>query len=142
MKNFQINDDELEAWLRKINKIFYDKIFSDNWLSQVFKGIDQEFIQNQQTDFILGAFGGPKRYSGRNPDQAHPHIFITEEMWQHREHLLKLTFAELSVPHFIEEKWLKIDNAFKARIVMKDESECKPRYAVDEFIIIPRPKEF
>jgi truncated hemoglobin YjbI len=142
MNNLNITDDELETWLKKINKVFYDKIFADNWLGQVFKGIDQDFIQNQQTDFILGALGGSKRYSGRNPDQAHPHIFIDEEMWQHREHLLKSTFKELSVPLVIEERWLKIDNAFKSKIVMKDESECKPRYAVDEFIIIPKPKDF
>ena len=142
MNNFGINDVDLENWLVKINKVFYDKIFNDKWLGQVFKGIDQNFIQSQQTDFMLGAMGGPKRYSGRSPDQAHPHIFISEEMWQHRENLLKLSFAELSVPELIEDRWLKIDQAFKAKIVMTEQSQCKPRYAVDEFIIIPRPKEF
>jgi hemoglobin len=139
MNNFGITDDELEAWLIKINKVFYDKIFNDKWLGQVFKGIDQNFIQSQQTDFMLGAMGGPKRYSGRSPDQAHPHIFITEEMWNHRENLLKSTFAEISVPAFIEDRWLKIDQAFKSKIVMRDAGECRPRYAVDEFIIVPKP---
>jgi len=142
MNNFEINDNELEDWLQKINKVFYDKIFTDPWLSIVFKGIDQEFIQSQQTDFMLFAMGGPKRYSGRGPDQAHPHIFISEEMWQHRENILKSSFSEIAAPIFIAEKWLKIDQAFKSKIVMKDPSGCKPRYAVDEFIIVPKPKDF
>ena len=140
MNNLGMTDDELKNWLIKINELFYDKVFKDEWLGQVFAGVNQSFITSQQVDFMLGALGGPRNYSGRNPDEAHPHIYITEEMWQTRESILKETFKELNAPASIQEKWLKIDQAFKHKIVMKSPSECKPRYAVDEFIIIENPK--
>ncbi|MBT5093685.1 MAG: group 1 truncated hemoglobin, partial [Halobacteriovoraceae bacterium] len=64
----------------KVADLFYDKVYEDPWLSLYFKEIDQEFITAQQVDFIVGAMGGPQKYSGRLPSNAHPHMFITEEL--------------------------------------------------------------
>ncbi|MFZ4712462.1 MAG: hypothetical protein ACOYL6_02005 [Bacteriovoracaceae bacterium] len=139
MNNFDFSDEILEQWLKTINVVFYQKIFSDKWFSQVFRGVEESFLVLQQTDFMLGAMGGIKRYSGRSPDEAHPHIFISEEMWQHREKILIASFEETNAPDELRKRWLKIDDAFKKKIVMKDSSECRPRYAIDEFIIVPKP---
>lgn len=78
---------ELRALIASVNKEFYDRIYKDPWLSQVFRGVAQEHIERQQTDFMVGAFGGPRQYAGRSPADAHPHIFIDEEMWELRERL-------------------------------------------------------
>jgi len=96
-----------------VNKAFYDRVFKDQWLGAIFKDVDQTHIENQQTDFMLGAFGGPKVYSGRNPIHAHVHIFVNEDIWQLREKFLKEAFVELNTPQEIREKWIKIDEAFK-----------------------------
>lgn len=132
---------EFEKSLRIINEQFYDDVYEDPWLGLVFKHIPKEFIIAQQIDFMLQAFGGPARYAGRNPGEAHPHIFITHEMWQVREEILINTFIKMHTPDWIKEKWLKIDEAFKKRIIMKDPSEMKKRFASDELIIIERPQK-
>lgn len=133
------SDDELKDWVALASKEFYELAYKDEWLSQVFAVVTQEFITNQQTDFMLGLLGGPKVYSGRNAKDAHPHIFINEEMWQLRESLLIKAFDKIHFPADLRQRWLKIDEAFKLSIVMKDPSECRKRYASDEIINIPSP---
>lgn len=76
-----ISDQQLEKIIKDVNKVFYDEMFEDTWMKDVFVGVDIDIIKSQQTDFILGALGGPKRYGGRSPKDAHPHIFIQEDMW-------------------------------------------------------------
>ena len=132
-------DFELEDWITKITTRFYEIAYQDAWLGEVFKVVPQEFITSQQIDFMVGLFGGPKRYSGRHAKDAHPHIFVTEEMWQQRENILKRAMQEVAAPADITEKWLKIDEAFKKSIIMKDPSECKPRFPNDDLIIVPNP---
>jgi truncated hemoglobin YjbI len=136
-KNY--TDTELEDRIYKITARFYELAYQDPWLGEVFKVVPQEFITSQQTDFMLGLFGGPKRYSGRHATDAHPHIFINEEMWQQREFILKRAMQELNAPQDISEKWLKMDEAFKKAIIMKDPSECKRRFPTDDLIIVPKP---
>lgn len=133
------SDVELEHWIGLASEEFYKLVYKDEWLSKVFEGIDQKFITNQQTDFMLGLFGGPKRYSGRNAKDAHPHIFITEQMWIHRESLLKNAFRFINMPSDLQLQWLKIDEAFKKSIVMKDPSECQKRTPTDDLIIVYPP---
>lgn len=120
----------------KINEDFYDQIYRDEWFKQVFKNIAQEVITKQQTDFIIQVFGGPQNYCGRMPGDAHPHIYIDEYMWNLRENYLKNSFSKFNVPLYISEKWLKIDNSFKQKILKKSIDELKPRFTTDEIIIV------
>jgi hemoglobin len=132
-------DQELENWIFKTTHEFYELVYKDEWLKQVFQSIDQAFITSQQTDFMLGLLGGPKRFSGRNAKDAHPHIFINEEMWQHREDLLVTAMDRVGFPTDLREKWLRIDEAFKRSIVMTHPSECRARFTTDEIIIVAKP---
>ncbi len=132
----------LKQLILKVNKAFYDRVYKDPWLSEVFKEVRQEHIESQQTDFMLGAFGGPKNYSGRSPTDAHPHIFVNEAMWQQREKLLKEAFVEINLPEELRGKWIKIDEAFKKAILKKDLSDCKKRYTMDQIIYVPVPSKF
>lgn len=133
------SDEELYSIINKAMTIFYEKVYNDPWLKEVFKVIKQEIITSQQTDFMVAAFGGPKRYCGRSPKDAHLHIFSDEEMWVHREYLLEQSLREVKLPEEFIQKWLKIDNAFKNVIVRKDPSECTKRFASDEIIVVPNP---
>ncbi len=131
--------DDLEQWVRKITEEFYELVYQDEWLKLVFT-IDQKIITAQQIDFMVGALGGEKRYGGKGPGEAHPHIFVDEEMWERRTELLLKAMTKVGAPEDITARWLKVDNAFKRHIVMKDPSECRKRYFSDEIIIVPNPR--
>lgn len=133
--------EKLHYWIKKVSEEFYARVYEDPWLKQVFGSIPQEHITAQQIDFMLAAFGGPDRYQGRRPQDAHPHIFVSEEMWQERERYLTQAFQTTGCPLELAEKWLRIDLAFKKQIVMSSPEECQRRFATDDLIIVPRPKK-
>ena len=125
--------------LARVHKKFYDKIYEHPWLKRYFDGVDQELIENQQTDFMTSSMGGGKIYCGKIPERAHNHMFVTAEMFDLRTRLLKESIAECGVPDDLSEMWLRIDSAFKHSIVKKDPGECKRRYHDEEVINIPKP---
>lgn len=133
------SNEELYQLVNKAVKNFYDKVYEDPWMKEVFKVIKQEIIENQQTDFMVAALGGPRRYCGRNPRDAHLHIFVDDEMWDHRERTLEAALRESLDDEELIAKWLKIDEAFRHAIVRNHPSECEKRYASDEIINVPNP---
>ena len=135
----KLSDEQLEAIIFKVSEVFYEKIFEDHWLKEVFAEVNQELITSQQSDFILGAMGGPQKYCGRSPKDAHPHIFIQEDMWNLRQKYLIEALDENHAPAWIKEKWLKIDNAFKHSILKKDVNECSGRFKTEPIINVPNP---
>jgi truncated hemoglobin YjbI len=137
----ELTDKELENIITKVNEIFYDDMYEDEWLSKVFANTKIEIIKSQQTDFMLGVLGGPKRYGGRSPKDAHPHIFIQEDMWELREQYLRKALNEVNAPDSIQQKWLAIDNAFKNAILKGSIAECVGRYKTEPVIIVLNPKK-
>lgn len=135
------SDTELYNYIYQASKEFYQMAYEDMWFKRFFRNIDQEIITTQQTDFMVQNFGGPKRYCGRMPKDAHPQVWVNEEIWQYRENLLKEAFRRINTPHDIQEKWLKIDNAFKHVIINSAGVEqCTPRDKIDEIIYEPMPQ--
>lgn len=136
----KLDDGQLYRLVFKINQVFYEYLYKDPWLKNVFAVVEQTLITRQQTDFMVGALGGPRKYSGRNPRDAHPHIFVDEEMWALREKYLKQAFQEVEAPLEIREKWLGVDEAFKDAIIKKDVSECRKRFFSDTIVHYPYNK--
>lgn len=134
-----LDEKQLYDLILKINQTFYDKLYKDPWLGEVFSIIEQKIIESQQTDFLVGAMGGPMKYCGRNPKDAHPHMVITQEMWALREIYLKEAFKETNCPTEISGRWLKIDESFKSHIIQPDVEKCKKRYATDKIMNVPKP---
>ncbi len=132
------HDKEFYDLIFAVNQDFYEQIYQDQWFKQVFKNITQEVITSQQTDFMIQVLGGPSRYCGRMPGDAHPHIYIDEYMWDLREKYLKNSFKKHNVPQDIAERWLKIDNAFKNKIIKKSIEDVIPRFTTDEPVIVLR----
>jgi hemoglobin len=128
--------------LQKVHKIFYDKIYADAWIGQYFKEIKQEIIENQQTDFMAQAMGGPEKYCGAFPIPAHQHMNINEELFEHRHQMLKDSLKEAGVAPEHAEAWLKIDGAFKKGILKNSVADCKPRFASDEILDFLSQKAF
>jgi len=125
--------------LQRVHKIFYDKIYADAWIGQFFKRIDQTTIENQQTDFMTQAMGGPEVYSGAFPIPAHKHMNISEELFVLRHGMLKDSLKEAGVPDALAEKWLKIDGSFRTGIVKKSLGDCQKRFLTDDIQDFPKP---
>jgi len=126
--------------LEKVHKLFYDKLYAHPWLKTFFAGIKQTIIENQQTDFMTANMGGGKIYSGGLPKNAHKHMFITEELFDLRNKILRECIIECGVSENLAERWIRIDQAFKHSLVKKDLSECQKRYFTDEIISAPKPE--
>ena len=135
------SDDELKTYILEASTEFYELVYDDPWFSKLFRNIKQEIITTQQADFMLQSFGGPKIYCGRMPKDAHPQIWVDENIWNYREKLLLKAFDKLNTPNDIREKWLRIDEAFKHAIINKaGPEECTPRDKIDEIIYEPMPE--
>lgn len=115
--------------LEKISKSFYDKVYADSWIGLYFKDVPQNVIESQQVDFMMAALGGPNQYCGKLPVEAHSHMMITEELFDVRQKYLNEAMKEVGAHPELIARWLKIDEAFRARLVKKSEADCKPRYA-------------
>jgi hemoglobin len=130
------------ATLQKVHKLFYDKVYADDWLKQFFDGFNQEIIENKQTSFMAEKMGGPK-YLGKPVKQVHENLYITDELFQVRHILLEESLIEVGVSKENIKRWLRIDSAFM-RSVCKDSIESFYRdyhFPYKKRIIIPRPEE-
>jgi truncated hemoglobin YjbI len=126
--------------LERIAKRFYDKLYADEWMKHFFKNTRQEIIERQQVDFITGALGGPRIFSGRLPHDAHTHINITPEVYEKRKELLIEALREEHAPEILIERWLRVDEAFKNQIMKNSVTDCKKRWNTDEILDFPDPK--
>lgn len=127
--------------LEKVHKLFYDKAYEHPWMKKFFADIDQQHIEDQQSDFMSKALGGPSKYSGALPIAAHKHMLLTDEIFEIRHQMLKESIIEAGVDEESMKKWLDIDRSFKGAIIKKSASELKKRFFTDEFVIIPNPNE-
>jgi hemoglobin len=103
--------------LQTVHKIFYDKIYAHPWLKEFFQGHDQTAIENRQTTFMAWKMGGDVAYLGKDLKMAHRQMYITQELFDIRQALLKESLQEADVPEHLATRWLKIDSAFKRQIV-------------------------
>ncbi|MCO4783837.1 MAG: group 1 truncated hemoglobin [Candidatus Cloacimonetes bacterium] len=125
--------------LKRVHKIFYDRLFEHDWLKKFFLGVDQTVIENQQSDFMSEAMGGPKCYSGKLPIPAHKHMFITDELFTLRHNILRQSILDCGISSDLCESWLKIDKAFRSGIVKPTIDDCQKRYKTDSLLVVPKP---
>ena len=138
----RIKNDILRSRLKKFAKCFYDKIYADPWIGKFFQDIDQEIIESQQVDFLQGAVGGRKVYSGKLPIPAHMHMYITDELFELRNQFVLEAIKEVGVPEELAEKILRVDEAFKKGLVKASVGQCEKRFFTDELLIIPKPSSY
>ncbi len=110
--------------MRRVHKIFYDKLFAHPWLKQFFVEHPQEIFENQQTAFMAGLMGGPKVYAGKTPKMAHQNIFITDVLFETRSSILSQSIKEAGIADDIREEWLAADRTLKRALVKSSLSDC------------------
>lgn len=130
-----------KAILQRVAKRFYDKVYAHPWLKLYFIHTKQEIIESQQVDFMTGALGGPRVFSGRMPQDAHMHINITPELIEVREKLLLEALDEEKAPAELKERWLRVENAFKRHIIKPSVEACQKRWTTDEILDFENPEK-
>ena len=123
----------------QVHKTFYAKVYAHPWLRGFFIGVGQEHQINQLTDFMVGLFGGPRMYSGRLPNKAHPHLLVTDEVFDIRHDLLRQAIEEAGIDNDLAAIWLERDELFRKVIVKTSVSECHGRYKNEPIVAPARP---
>lgn len=123
--------------LRKVHKLFYDKVYAHPWLSKFFALHEQQFIEDQQTNFMAEKFGGPRKYIGKEPKYTHEHMYITQELFDLRQCILKTALEEAKVETELIERWLTIDSAFQKHIVKQDMDSFMQNHTFKTRLIFP-----
>ena len=73
---------------------------------------------------MVAAFNGPNHYSGDTPAFVHMHMFITAEMADLCEQLLRQAILAQGLSATIADRWLKVDQSFRPGIVKQSIDEC------------------
>lgn len=107
-----------------VHQRFYDRLFVEPWLETFFFGKSKAALIEKQTHFMVAAFGGENHYNGDTPAFVHMHMFITEEMADVRETILRAAILEQGLSASIAARWLKVDRAFRPAIVKQALDEC------------------
>lgn len=127
--------------LRKVHKIFYDKVYAHPWLGKFFADHNQEAIETRQTQFMAEKMGGDLPYYGKEMKMAHRQMFITPELFDLRSRLLGESLQEAGVPETLAKSWLKIDSAFSRQVVKESiESFYAWTWKYEKRVIVPRPR--
>jgi nitric oxide dioxygenase len=113
-----------EETILRVHQRFYDVMFDEPWLKKFFYGKSKETLIRKQTQFMIAAFNGPNNYTGDPPAFVHMHMFITEEISNVRETLLKNAILAEGLSAAIAERWLQVDRSFRPAIVKKSVDEC------------------
>ncbi|MGR8935888.1 MAG: globin domain-containing protein [Gammaproteobacteria bacterium] len=113
-----------EETVAQIHRRFYDILFDHPWLGQFFYGKSKAALIKKQTRFMVAAFGGPNHYSGDTPAFVHMHMFITDEMADLRERILKQCILAEGLSEEVANRWLKVDQSFRPGIVKQSIDEC------------------
>jgi len=127
--------------LQKVHRIFYDKVYAHPWLGPFFEGHSQEAIENRQTQFMGQKMGGDTTYTGKALELAHRRMYITKELLEVRQALLKEAIEEVNVPEKLKQRWLTIDRAFWKHL-MNDSPESFGQIDLkyERPLIVPKPE--
>ncbi|MGR8941901.1 MAG: group I truncated hemoglobin, partial [Gammaproteobacteria bacterium] len=113
-----------EDAVHRVHARFYEVMFNHPWLGQFFFGKSEEVLIMKQTQFMVAAFNGPNNYTGDTPAFVHMHMFITDEMADLREQILRKAILDEGLSASIADRWLKVDQSFRSAIVKKTIDEC------------------
>lgn len=115
------------AGLRPVIERFYEKVFADPWLGQMFEGVEQAKQVQRLEDFLCHGVPGEPRYTGDFPAHAHAHLFIPQAMIKRRTQLLAEAIRELGHPEEIVRIWLRTDALWHSAVRKESVEDCRGR---------------
>lgn len=126
----------------QVHLVFYNKLFNDDWLGRFFWGKKETALAKKQTHFMVACLGGENQFVGETPAISHMHMYITEEMLDLREQILRDTIAEFGISKELEDRWLRVDNAFRLAVIKHSVDECVLRCVGQRAIQAKKPAEY
>ena len=128
--------------LERVHRRFYREIFDDDWLGRFFWGKDLESLVKKQTDFMHACLGGPNNYRGETPAIAHMHMFITDEIFDLRQAMLRRAVKAEGLPAEVVDAWLQADAVFRPAIVKQSVDECVMRCIGQIPVVAKKPEGY
>ena len=128
-----------EQYVLNVHQRFYDVMFDEPWIGQFFYGKSKEALIAKQTEFMVAAFGGENHYRGDTPAFVHMHMFLTDEMCDFRQVILKQAILDEGLSELIADQWLKIDDSFRESIIKKSVGDCVLKCVGQMPIVIDKP---
>lgn len=125
--------------LERVHRRFYRELFDDDWLGRFFWGKDLESLVVKQTDFMCACLGGPNRYRGETPAIAHMHMFVTDEIFDLRQAMLRRAIEADGLPADVVDAWLQADAVFRPAIVKRSVDECVMRCVGQLPVVAKKP---
>jgi hemoglobin len=128
--------------LERVHRRFYRELFDDDWLGKFFWGKDLETLVMKQTDFMSACLGGPDRYRGETPAIAHMHMFITDEILDLRQAILRRAIEAEGLAPEVVEGWLRADNVFRPAVLKRSVDDCVMRCPGQMPIVAEKPRGY
>jgi len=98
--------------MEHVHTVFYDKVYAHPWIGKFFEGHDQKAIELRQTQFMAEKMGSKTPYPGKALPLAHRRMYITQELLEIRQGLLREALQEEGLSEALIKRWLKVDHAF------------------------------
>lgn len=103
--------------LTRILDDFYDAVYEDAILSPYFHNSTKQRSKEKVYSFYKRLFSGEKVFFGDRPRNAHHWMVISNEIFIHREALLKSFMLKHKLPGDIIDKWMRIESRYRPDIV-------------------------
>mmetsp|Transcript_87574 Transcript_87574/g.121552 ORF Transcript_87574/g.121552 Transcript_87574/m.121552 type:complete len:128 (+) Transcript_87574:78-461(+) len=109
-----------EDAVESVVNYFYEKVLADDVVNHFFKTTDMNKQRRQQKHFMMMAFGGPNKYSGRTMRKAHEHLKLEDKHFDAIGGHLKESLEHHKVPEDIIKEILTVVES------TRDDVLCKP----------------
>jgi truncated hemoglobin YjbI len=106
--------------LSRILDDFYTRVFADARLSPFFANTKKSWVQEKQYSFLRQVFTGEKVYFGDRPRNAHHWMVISDELFDHREQLMREALERYGLAEPLIERWMTMEEIFRKQIVKKE----------------------
>ena len=118
-------DPDPELWaaleqgpgLTRILSAFYLRVYQDSRLLPFFHNVSMERVIYKQYEFLADLFSGRRAYLGLNPFNAHHWMVISDDLFDHREHMFEQVLHEHGLEPALIRRWMALHEWFRSDMV-------------------------
>ncbi|OFX21743.1 MAG: hypothetical protein A2V77_24785 [Anaeromyxobacter sp. RBG_16_69_14] len=102
-----------------IDRTYVDPVLNANpRIAEAHKRFPRQIYKYQATNLACMGTGGPCKYTGRSPKEAHQHLQITETEWQEMVKIFRDSMNSFKVPLKEQDEVVAILESSKADVVV------------------------
>lgn len=103
--------------LHQLLKDFYGRVFKDERLASFFDGFTQQRLIEKQFLFMRQIITGEKIYFGDQPRNTHHWMVISDELFDHREHIMTGCLRRAGLPEPMVQRFNAIEEYYRQDVV-------------------------